>query len=93
MLDEDKDGAEKSEHQFSGATTLILFFWLLRTGMVSEEEFLIFADPRVERQFAEADFRVADADGDGYLTSGEFQKSGHALELIEVHERICGRVH
>merc|ERR1711871_939740 len=55
-----------------------------KDGMVSEEEFLIFADPRVERQFAEADFRVADADGDGYLTSGEFQKSGHALELIEM---------
>jgi len=52
--------------------------------LVSEEEFLVYADPATERHYAEADFRVTDGNGDGYITAEEYGASGHALELTEV---------
>ena len=45
---------------------------------------MTFADPRVEKLYAETDFRVADTDADGSLTFEEYEGSGNALELQEI---------
>jgi len=54
---------------------------LNKDSKVSEEEFLIFAEPRAEMAYAEVDFSQADHDGDGVLTMKEYEETGHSMDV------------